>query len=126
MQFQQELDPSWNISDYTEQQVNIANQSYSFPFAVVNNQIFSSDELKRLDYPTTFQSSNPKLVEICLANPAEVYILGTGVKQQWLSHELLTQLERQSIALNCMNTSAALRTFIILKQEKRNLFALFY
>lgn len=54
---------------------------------------------------------------------AEVILVGTGVKQHFLPPKLMAELAAHGIGLECMNTTAACRTYTLLSGEGRNVWA---
>ena len=54
---------------------------------------------------------------------AEIILIGTGAKQQFLSPKLAAALSAHSAALECMTTAAACRTYALLASEGRKVWA---
>jgi uncharacterized protein len=54
----------------------------------------------------------------------EVLLIGTGLRQQFLSPALLAPLFQANIGVECMNSGAAARTFNVLMSEGRRVLAL--
>ena len=53
----------------------------------------------------------------------EIILFGTGKKQQFPNHALMTEIMRQGIAFEAMDTAAACRTFNVLVSEHREVVA---
>jgi uncharacterized protein len=62
-------------------------------------------------------------IEIATLKP-EVVLLGTGETHQFIHPKLYALLTEQQIALECMTTAAACRTYNILMGEGRNVAAM--
>ena len=54
---------------------------------------------------------------------AQIILVGTGAKQQFLSPKLAAQLSAHGAALECMTTAAACRTYALLASEGRRVWA---
>ena len=54
---------------------------------------------------------------------AQIILIGTGEKQQFLSPKLAAQLSAHGAALECMTTAAACRTYALLASEGRKVWA---
>ena len=54
----------------------------------------------------------------------EVLLIGTGLRQQFLSPAVLAPLFQAGIGVECMNSGAAARTFNVLMSEGRRVLAL--
>ena len=54
---------------------------------------------------------------------AQIILVGTGAKQQFLSPKLATALSAHGAALECMTTAAACRTYALLASEGRKVWA---
>ena len=54
---------------------------------------------------------------------AEIILIGTGEKQQFLSPKLAAALSAHGAALECMTTAAACRTYALLVSEGRRVWA---
>ena len=54
---------------------------------------------------------------------AEIILIGTGAKQQFLSPKLVAELSAHGAALECMTTAAACRTYALLASEGRKVWA---
>ena len=102
---------------------------YGLGFVEINQQrsfanlIVMPDKLV-LDWPATdFANLNGvHFMQIVDLKP-EVVLLGTGEKHQFLHPKIAQQLIENGIALECMTTSAACRTYNILMSEGRHVAA---
>ena len=56
----------------------------------------------------------------------EIVLLGTGTQQIFPDYDLLKQLAREGIALECMDTGAACRSYNVLLAESRPIAAMLY
>ena len=56
-------------------------------------------------------------------NRPEVIILGTGAKQQFMHPKIAAALSAYGIGFECMNTSSACRTLVLLQGEGRSTWA---
>ena len=54
---------------------------------------------------------------------AQIILIGTGEKQQFLSPKLAAALSAHGAALECMTTAAACRTYALLASEGRKVWA---
>ena len=69
--------------------------------------------------PSSTEELDPSQITELLNHPADVLILGTGVKQKLLDVALLSPFYRQGIGIEVMNSNAACHTFNILIAEGR-------
>ncbi len=69
--------------------------------------------------PTRAEDIAPADLEPLLGLAPEVVLIGTGVRQQFPSPEVLRLLYEQRIGVEVMDTSAACRTFNVLVAESR-------
>lgn len=56
-------------------------------------------------------------------NRPEVIIIGTGAKQQFMHPKIAAALSAYGIGFECMNTSSACRTLVLLQGEGRSTWA---
>lgn len=61
--------------------------------------------------------------QAAIDNGAEVLIVGTGQKQQFLPAQLMAQVAQYGIGIECMNTDSACRTIMMLQSEGRQVWA---
>jgi uncharacterized protein len=111
------------ITGYAEDYIEINRQRYSHSMIVAAKTLLT-------DWP----SSDPKLQsvehltehdfeKIITLNP-EVVLLGTGKTHCFLHPRIYLPLSSHGIALECMTTAAACRTYNILMSEGRNVAAM--
>ena len=99
------------------------------PKAIVINQIaYTPAVCLAHDVAHTIAMARPH--DLCAADfqaaldaGAEVLLIGTGAKQQFLSPVLIAQIAQHGIGLECMNTAAAARTYTLLVSEGRRVWA---
>jgi uncharacterized protein len=103
--------------------------AYGDGFVEVNKQRFNQhlivmpDKLI-LDWSAKDFASLNELDFVALMNlNPEVVLLGTGSKHQFAHPKLTAALTKNGIAVECMTTHAACRTFNILMSEGRNVAA---
>lgn len=69
------------------------------------------------------QDLNEQSFQAALDDGAEVIIVGTGAKQQFLPPRTAAALAARGVGLECMSTAAACRTFMLLTAEGRRVWA---
>ncbi|OWW21713.1 Mth938-like domain-containing protein [Noviherbaspirillum denitrificans] len=69
--------------------------------------------------PRTFDELNADHFAQIAAESPDVVILGTGSKQRFIHPKLITALTSRHIGVECMDSSAACRTYNILMGEGR-------
>ena len=62
-------------------------------------------------------------IQAALNAGAEIILIGTGAKQQFLSPKLAAALSAHGAALECMTSAAACRTYALLASERRKVWA---
>lgn len=67
----------------------------------------------------TLEEITEKVLKPLIEKKAELVIVGTGEKQQWLSTEARDYLRTHKIAVECMATGPACRTYNVLLTEGR-------
>ncbi|MDO4433654.1 MAG: Mth938-like domain-containing protein [Alysiella sp.] len=77
------------------------------------------------ELPSTFtpQDLNTHSFQAAIDDKAEVIIIGTGDKQQFLNPQINIALAQQGIGIEYMNTASACRTITLLQSENRNVWA---
>jgi uncharacterized protein len=101
-------------------------RSYSPGSVTVNTSTYSSSIIIHGDKlitdwpPQTFSAITEAHLQQLLSHHPEVILLGTGSKQQFLSHELSYPILRAGIGIESMDSMAACRTYNILASESRN------
>ncbi len=97
--------------------VEINRKKYTQNLIVMPNQLI-------LDWQAVdFSSLNAAHFDQLIALNPEVVLLGTGYKHQFLHPKLFKNLTENNIALECMTSAAACRTYNILMGEGRNVAA---
>ena len=87
------------------------------------NVILTSDEIIADWSPASLENLSIADFELALARSPEVILLGTGLKQRFPNMQLITEVVRQGIGFEIMNTAAACRTFNVLASEQRQVVA---
>ena len=110
------------ITAYDDDYIAINRQQYTsslivMPELVIND--WASSENKTLTFDTLTAADFEKIAQL---NP-EVVLLGTGKTHRFLHPKVSARLSEQGIALECMTTAAACRTYNILMSEGRNVAA---
>ena len=103
--------------DNNTQFIEINNQRYISSLVVMPDQLI-------LDWPVTdfanlVQTDFAQIVEL----KPEVVLLGTGQTHQFLHPKITQQLTNNGVAIECMTTAAACRTYNILMSEGRTVAA---
>ena len=102
---------------------------YGLGFVEINNQRFNGNLIVMpdtlvLDWPAiNFASLTEAHFLQFVELKAEVVLLGTGEKHQFLHPKFAQKLTQNGIVLECMTTSAACRTYNILMSEGRHVAA---
>lgn len=73
--------------------------------------------------PAGFEAMSAQDFSFFLAHRPDVLLLGTGIEQRFVHPELHRALTDAGIAVECMNTPAACRTYNILVAEDRKVAA---
>ena len=87
------------------------------------NVMLTSDEIIADWSPASLENLSIADFELALARSPEVILLGTGLKQRFPHMQLITEIVRQGIGFEIMNTAAACRTFNVLASEQRQVVA---
>lgn len=87
------------------------------------NVMLTSDEIIADWSPASLENLSIADFELALARSPEVILLGTGLKQRFPNMQLITEIVRQGIGFEIMNTAAACRTFNVLASEQRQVVA---
>ncbi len=75
-------------------------------------------------FPATVSTLSAPQIEAIAARAPEIVLVGTGVKQIFLSPEILAPLHTIRVGVECMAMGAACRTYNLLALEGRKVFAL--
>lgn len=109
------------ITAYSETYIEINKQRFSHSLIVLPEQSWHDWQVK--DYADLGPSQLEKLIELHRSHQVEVLLLGTGRKQHFLTGERYFALAEKGIAIECMATAAACRTYNILMSEGRQVMA---
>ena len=105
------------ITGYGEDFIEINRKRHSKALIVLANQLILDWDASNFDGLTT-----ASFAEIGLINP-EVVLLGTGLTHRFLHPKIAQNLIEKGIAIECMTTAAACRTYNILMSEGRHVAA---
>lgn len=109
------------ITAYSDSYIEINKQRFGHSLIVLPELCLHDWQLK--DFADIDPSQLAKLTELHSSHQVEVLLLGTGAKQHFLTGPLYLSLIEQGIAIECMNTAAACRTYNILMSEGRQVMA---
>ena len=101
------------ITAYSEQSISVNNQRFEHSLIVAPTQLIS--DWKTSAFKQLQESDFEKIASL---NP-EVVLLGTGKQHQFIHPRLIKALTEANIAVECMSTDAACRTYNILMSEGR-------
>lgn len=105
------------ITAYDDKSISVNHQSYAQNIALSAEQIY-------LDWcEAGWESIEGKHFEQLLALKPEVVLLGTGKQHRFIHPKHIQALTAQHIAVECMSTAAACRTYNILVAEGRQVVA---
>ena len=105
------------ITAYSEQSISVNHQRFEHSLIVAPTQLITdwkTNAFKQLE-----ESDFEKIASL---NP-EVVLLGTGKQHQFIHPRLIKALTEANIAVECMSTDAACRTYNILMSEDRKVVA---
>ena len=105
------------ITGYDENYIEVNKQRYAQSLIVTPDQLLI--DWKMPDFENLSEADFTKMVAL----NAEVVLLGTGKKHQFLHPKIYQVLTQNGIPLECMTTAAACRTYNILMSEGRNVLA---
>jgi uncharacterized protein len=104
-------------------------RSFSAGKLRVNDQIIEQHVILTVDEiisdwsPASLESLSITDFELALERSPEVILFGTGLTQRFPSTQLITDIVRQGIGFEIMDTAAACRTFNVLAAEQRRVVA---
>ena len=105
------------ITAYGDGFIDINKQRYTQHLIVMPDQLI-------LDWPATdFKSLSTEHFNTIAALNPEVVLLGTGDTHHFVHPKLTAALTAKGLAIECMTTDAACRTYNILMSEGRNVAA---
>lgn len=111
------------ITGYAEDYIEINRQRYSNSLIVTADALIA-DWLTSTQPLLAFEHLADNAFEKIILLKPEVVLLGTGKTHRFLHPRIYQPLTRQGIALECMTTAAACRTYNILMSEGRNVAAM--
>ncbi len=105
------------ITGYGDDYIEVNKQRYSQAVVVMADRL-------SLDWPaSSFDALSEAHFNALLALAPDVVLLGTGRKHCFAHPRLTAKLAEKNIAVECMTTDAACRTYNILMNEGRNVAA---
>ncbi len=111
------------ITGYDDDHIDINHQRYTNSLIVMTDKLIS-DWTTTSKQPLAFDLLTVDDFEKIIRLKPEVVLLGTGKTHQFLHPKIHYSLTQQGIALECMTTAAACRTYNILMSEGRNVAAM--
>lgn len=110
------------ITGYTDDAIAINHRQYSSNLIVLPDRLIT-DWMSAFNIILTIDNLSENDFESIIAFKPEVVLLGTGKTHKFLHPKTSALLINQGIALECMSTSAACRTYNILMSEGRKVAA---
>lgn len=110
------------ITGITEDEILINHRPYSTCLIVMPNTLVTdwrSNTVNQLSFETLTADDFEKIAAL----KPEVVLLGTGKTHRFLHPKLCLALSLQGVAVECMTTAAACRTYNILMSEGREVAA---
>jgi uncharacterized protein len=108
---------------YHDNEIEINQQRYSTNLIVLANTLMT-DWGATPTQALVFDHLTEENFEVILDLKPEVVLLGTGKTHRFLTPKIYAKLTQQGIALECMSTAAACRTYNILMSEGRKVAAM--
>lgn len=105
------------ITAYDESYIEVNKQRHTKSIIVMPQQLVVDWNVADFSHLTEVD------IAIIAELKAEVVLLGTGAKHQFLHPQIYQALTVKGIPLECMTTAAACRTYNILMSEGRNVLA---
>ena len=109
------------ITAYSETYIEINKQRFGHSLIVMPELCLHDWDVKHSTEIGLSQVT--KLIELHRSHKIEVLLLGTGEKQHFLTGAPYFALAEKGIAIECMSTAAACRTYNILMSEGRQVMA---
>jgi len=109
------------ITAYSESYIEINKQRYSHSLIVMPEKLMTDWNVE--DFAHLTEDHIARIANFDKGINAEVVLLGTGAKHQFLHPKIYQSLTAKGIPLECMTTAAACRTYNILMSEGRNVVA---
>lgn len=97
--------------------VAVSGERFEHPVAITPERVLSDWQ------PQDFDALEELHFDYFLTLQPELVLLGTGVQQRFAHPRLYQKLTAARIAVECMNTAAACRTYNILVAEERKVVA---
>ena len=111
------------ITGYNDDYIDINHQRYTNSLVVMADKLIA-DWVALTNRQLAFELLTEIDFEEIITLKPELVLLGTGKTHQFLHPRIYLPLTQQGIALECMTTAAACRTYNILMSEGRNVAAL--
>ena len=105
------------ISSYSESSVTVEDQCYQNSLILLGDRIVSEWAVESVENLTI------ELLEPVLAAGPEIFLLGTGDRQQFPNVELMKALAQRNRSVDVMDSGAACRTYNVLASEFRSVAA---
>ena len=105
------------ITAYSEQSISVNHQRFEHSLIVAPTQLIS--DWKTSAFKQLQESDFEKIASL----KPEVVLLGTGKQHQFIHPRLIKVLTEANVAVECMSTDAACRTYNILMSEGRKVVA---
>jgi uncharacterized protein len=105
------------ITAYSEQSISVNHQRFEHSLIVAPTQLIS--DWKTSAFKQLQESDFEKIASL----KPEVVLLGTGKQHQFIHPRLIKALTEANVAVECMSTDAACRTYNILMSEGRKVVA---
>ena len=117
MQFNEQIaSHAPKIDAFNDDSITINGHIFRQPVALENNQIKPLENV-------SFAQLDSDFFQAACQNGANIILLGTGKKQQFLPPKIVAQLTQQGIGIESMSTAAACRTYALLTSERRTVWA---
>lgn len=117
MKLDREQGPGHLIRGFAAGRILIGSETFSSPLILTAERIIAD-----WSPPGVQQLSRADLQRVLDLDP-DVILLGTGLRQLFPPATLTTEILRQGVGLEIMNTAAACRTFNVLASEYRRVAA---
>ncbi len=105
------------ITGYSEQWISVNHQRFEHSLIVAPTQLIIDWKV------STFKQLQESDFEKISSLKPEVVLLGTGKQHQFIHPRIIKALTEANIAVECMTTDAACRTYNILMSEGRQVVA---
>lgn len=109
------------ITAYSKSYIEINKQRYPHSLIVTPEKLMTDWHV--VDFLNLTEDHIATIANFDQGTSAEVILLGTGEKHQFLHPKIYQSLTEKGIPLECMTTAAACRTYNILMSEGRNVTA---